>query len=79
MCRPCRSADEIAIDDGFGHGEIDKRAAGARYFGSDGRVTTALAAFECSASGQNLRTMADGRDGFPGRSEMTNDIENPSV
>ncbi len=76
---PCGAGDEVAVNDGFGHGAADVFAAGESYVRTGGGVGAAFLPFQNSRSGENLRSMADGGDGFIGLCEMVDDFDDSRV
>src|SRR5713226_2454856 len=75
VCGPGWRGDEIAVGDGFGHGEIDVGAPGLGDVGADGGISAALFSLENVSGGEDLRCMADGGDGFVGFREVVNDFD----
>src|SRR5260370_36734107 len=60
--RPGGPGDEVAIDDGVGHGEIDIRAASESNVRTSGRLGAALLSFQDSRGGEDLPGVANGGD-----------------
>jgi len=76
---PGGTGDEVAVDDGFGHRAANVFAAGESYVGAGGGVGAAFFSFEDSGGGENLRSVADGGDGFIGLREMVDDFDDSGV
>ena len=79
MGGPGGPGDKIAVGDGFGHGEIDVRAAGAGDVRTDGGIGAAFLPLQNICGSQDLRGMTDGGDGFIGLRKMTNDFEDARI
>src|SRR5882724_2720934 len=74
----CRG-DEIAVGDGFGHGEIDVGTAGLCDVWADGRIGAALLPFQDTSRGEDLRGVTDRRDGFVGLGKVVNDFDDTRI
>src|SRR6266404_4926670 len=72
---PGGAGDEVAVDDGFGHGDGDVFASGESDVGAGGGVGAAFFPFQNSRSGENLRSVADGGDGFISLCELLDDLD----
>src|SRR6202521_898132 len=72
---PSRRGDEVAVGDGFGHGEIDVGATCLRDVRSDRRISAAPSSFEDTCRGEDLCRMADGGDRFVRLCEMMDDFD----
>jgi len=76
---PGGTGDEVAVDDGFGHGAANVFAASESDVGAGGGVGAAFFPFQDSGSGEDLRGVADGGDGFIGFCEMVDDFDDSGV
>src|SRR6266403_3246961 len=74
MRGPRRRSNEIAVGDGFGHGQIDVRAAGPCDIGANCGISAALLPFQYTGSSENLRAVTDRGDGFIGLGKVANDF-----
>src|SRR6266403_5022658 len=74
MRGPGRRGDEVAVGDGFGHGEIDVRAAGLCDIGANRGVRTALLPLQYAGGSENLRGVTNRRDGLVGLGKVANDF-----
>ena len=75
MRGPGRRGDQVAVGDGFRHGQVDVRAASLADVGTNGGIGTALFPFEDSRGGEDLRGVADGCDGFVGLGVVVDDFD----
>jgi len=66
QCGPGRAGDQIAVDEGFGHGETDVRAAAECDVGAGGWIRAAFFPLEDSRDSENLWRVADGGKRFVG-------------
>jgi hypothetical protein len=76
---PGRASDEIAVDDGAGEVDGHESSAGEFDLRRAGGVCVQLSALQDPGSGQQLRTVAEGGDGFCGAVKMADDIEDFGV
>src|SRR5579859_377003 len=76
---PSRASDEVAVDEGVGHGEIDVGAAGDGDIRAGGRIGAALLSFEDASCSQNLRGVTNGSEWFVGLREMMDDFDDSRV
>src|SRR6267142_4567802 len=74
MRGPRRRCNEIAVGDGFGHGQIDVRAPGLRDIWAHRWIRAALLPFQYSGGSENLRGVTDRGDGFIGLRKVANDF-----
>jgi len=79
MRGPGWGADEIAVNDGFGHGEIDVGATGLGDIGANGGIGAAFFASNDVCSSKDLSGVADGSDGFVRLGEVANDFDDARV
>src|SRR5712664_86605 len=79
MRGPCRGGDEIAVNDRFGHGEIDVGAASLRDVGTDGGIGAALFPSNDVCGGEDLSGVTDGSDGLIGFGKMMDDFDDAWV
>src|SRR6266850_406581 len=79
MRGPGRGGDEVAVGYGFGHSEIDIRAAGLCDVGANGWISTALLPFEHAGRGENLRGVTDRGDGFVGLGKVANEFDDARI
>ena len=79
MRGPGWSGDEVAVNDGFGHGEIDVGASGLGDVGADCRIGAAFFASNDICSGKDLSGVADGSDGFIRLGEVASDFDDARV
>src|SRR5258708_32757184 len=79
MRGPGWSGDEVAVGDGFGHGEIDENAAGLGAGGAHGGIGAALFTSEHAGGGEDLSGVADGRDGFVGFGKVMDDFDDARI
>src|SRR5258708_156059 len=75
MRGPRWRSDEIAVDDRFGHGQVDVRAAGLGDIRANGGIRAALLALQDASGGQDLRGVTDSCDGLISLSEMVNQFD----
>src|SRR5580693_6660183 len=76
---PGRAGDEVAVNEGFGHGQTYVGAASESNVRTGGRVCTALLSLEDVGYGENLRGVADGGEGFVGLRKMMDDFDDAWV
>src|SRR6267142_330094 len=79
MRGPGWGGDEVAVNDGFGHGEIYVGATGLGDVGADGGIGAALFASNNLCSGEDLSGVTDGSDGFVRLGEVANDFDDARV
>src|SRR6267142_3269677 len=79
MRGPGWRGDEIAVGDGFGHGEIDVGTAGLCAVGTDGRLDAALLPFPDACCGKDLRGVADGGNRLIGLGKVVNDFDDTRI
>src|SRR5258708_17657849 len=79
MRGPGWGGDEVAVGDGFGHGEIDVGAAGLSDVRANGRVGAALFTSDDICSGKDLCGMTDGGDGLVSFGKVMNDFDDARV
>src|SRR6267378_8611096 len=79
MRGPGWGGDEVAVNDGFGHGEIYVGATGLGDVGADGGIGAALFASNNIRSGEDLSGVTDGSDGFVRLGEVANDFDDARV
>src|SRR5258708_30133151 len=75
MRGPRWRSDEIAVDDRFGHGQVDVRAAGLGDIRANGGIRAALLALQDASGGQDFRGVTDSCDGLISLSEMVNQFD----
>src|SRR5580704_12420428 len=76
---PGRAGDEVAVNDGVGHGQTYVGAASESNVWTGGRVCTALLSLEDVGDGENLRGVADGGEGFVGLRKVMDDFDDAWV
>jgi hypothetical protein len=76
---PGRAGDEIAVNEGVGHGQTYVGAASESNVWTGGRVCTALLSPEDVRDGENLRGVADGGEGFVGFRKVMDDFDDAWV
>src|SRR6267143_6538216 len=79
MRGPGWGGDEVAVNDGFGHGEIDVGASGLGDVGADRRIGAAFFASNNIGGGEDLSCVADGGDWSVRLGEVANDFDDSRV
>src|SRR5882724_5064207 len=79
MRGPGWRGDEIAVGNGFGHGEIDVGTACLCDVGTDGRIGAALLPFQDACCGKDLRGVADGGNRLIGLGKVVNDFDDTRI
>src|SRR5258708_39370886 len=79
MRGPGWGGDEVAVNDGFGHGEIDVGASGLGDVRANGWVGAALFTSDDICSGKDLCGVADGSDGLVSFGKVMNDFDDARV
>jgi hypothetical protein len=79
VSRPCRAGDKLAVGDSFGDFKWDEGTSSQFYLRCAGGICVDALACKDTGSGEELRAMAESRDGFSRAVEVTNDVENTRV
>src|SRR5260370_28630458 len=79
MRGPGWGGEEVAVNYGFGHGEIDVSASGLSDVGADGGIGAALFTSDDICSGKDLCGMTDGGDGLVRFGKVMNDFDDARV